>query len=109
MPNSLSGNGGNSGTCYKARAKDGLAIERILGDEGGMSTPSRKQQDDKQIVAQIVEEAAKPRQAASVKKALEKKNPAAVSVGTLGGGMVPAKGLVWDTRMLRREGSPCHS
>jgi len=33
MPNSLWGNGGNSGTCYKTRATDGLAIERILGDE----------------------------------------------------------------------------
>ena len=52
-----------------------------------MSTRSRKQLDDEQIVAQIVEEAAKPRLAASVKKALEKKNPAAVSVEKLGGSM----------------------
>jgi hypothetical protein len=84
MPNSLSRNGGNSGTCYKAIAKDVLAIERTLGDERGMSTRSRKQSDDKQIFAQIVEEAAQPRQAASVKKALEKKNLAVVSVGKFG-------------------------
>ena len=32
MPNSLSRNGGNSGTCYKAIAKDGLAIVRTPGD-----------------------------------------------------------------------------
>ena len=36
-------------------------------------------------VDEIVEEAAAPRQAASVKNALEKKNAAAVSVGRLGG------------------------
>jgi hypothetical protein len=33
MPSSLRRNGGNSGTWYKTRATDGLAIERILGDE----------------------------------------------------------------------------
>jgi hypothetical protein len=38
-----------------------------------MSTRARKPPDHKQIVTQIIEEAAEPRQAASVKKALEKK------------------------------------
>jgi len=50
-----------------------------------MSIRSRQQPDDTQILAQLVEEAAEPRQAASVKKALEEKTPAAVSDGTFGG------------------------
>ena len=73
MPNSLRRSGGNSGTCYETLAKIGLAIERSIGDQRGMSTRSHKKQDDRQIVTQIIEEAAEPRQAASVKKALEKK------------------------------------
>jgi len=46
-----------------------------------LAPASRRQQ----IVAQIREEAAEPRQAASVKQALEEKTPAAVSDGTLAG------------------------
>jgi hypothetical protein len=50
-----------------------------------MPTHPRTQSDHAQIVAEILKEAAEPRLAASVKEALEKENPAAVSVGTLGG------------------------
>ena len=50
-----------------------------------MPKRSSKQPDINQIAAQIVEAATEPRQTASVKKASEKKNPAAVALGRLGG------------------------
>ena len=50
-----------------------------------MPTHPRTHSDDAHLVAEIIKEAAEPRLAASVKEALEKKNPAAVSLGTLGG------------------------
>jgi hypothetical protein len=76
-----------------------------------MSIRSRQQPDDKQIVAQLQEEAAEPRQAASVKKALEEKTPVAVSDGTLGGskgGNTRTAKLPGNTRslMARKAGKP---
>jgi hypothetical protein len=50
-----------------------------------MPAHPRKQSDDAQIIAEILKEAAEPRQAASVKKALEYENPAPVAPETLGG------------------------
>jgi hypothetical protein len=50
-----------------------------------MPTHPRKHSDDAQIVAEILKEAAEPRQAASVKKAREKENLAPVAPETLGG------------------------
>ncbi len=50
-----------------------------------MPTHPRTHADDAQIVAEILKEAAEPRQAASVKKALKKKSPAPVAPDTLGG------------------------
>ena len=50
-----------------------------------MPTHSREHSDDTQIVADILKDAAKPRQAASVRDAFEKKkNPAPVVPETLG-------------------------
>ena len=50
-----------------------------------MPTHPRTHSDDTLIAAEILEEAAKPRQAASVKKALKKKRPVLVAPETLGG------------------------
>lgn len=50
-----------------------------------MPTHPRTHADDAQIVAEILKEAAEPRQAASVKKALKKERPAPVAPDTLGG------------------------
>lgn len=50
-----------------------------------MPTHPRTHSDDAQIVAEILKEAAEPRQAASVKKALQKQRPAPVATETLGG------------------------
>jgi hypothetical protein len=55
---------------------------------GDMPTHSRKHSDATQITAEILKEAARPRQAASVKEAFEKKNPASVAPKTLGGNKV---------------------
>ena len=46
--------------------------------EGDMPTYLREQSDDTEITARLMEEAGEPRLAASVKEALEKKNPASV-------------------------------
>jgi hypothetical protein len=63
------------------------------------------------MLVQMVEEAAEPRRAASVKKVLEKKSPAAVSAGTLGGtkgGKARAAKLPANIRslMARKAGKP---
>lgn len=50
-----------------------------------MPTHRRKHSDATQITEEILKDAAKPRQSASVKDALEKKNPASVIPKTLGG------------------------
>jgi hypothetical protein len=50
-----------------------------------MPTHPRTHSDDAQIVAEILQEAAEPRLAASVKEALEKENPAPVTPKTLSG------------------------
>jgi hypothetical protein len=50
-----------------------------------MPSHPRTHSDDAQIVAEILKEAAEPRQAASVKKALKKESPAPVAPDTLGG------------------------
>jgi hypothetical protein len=50
-----------------------------------MPTHLRTHSADTQIVAEILKEAAEPRQAASVKKALKKESPAPVAPDTLGG------------------------
>ena len=50
-----------------------------------MPTHLRKYSDATQIAEEVLKEAAKPRQAASVKDALEEKNPAPVVPETLGG------------------------
>ncbi len=50
-----------------------------------MPTHPRTHADDAQIVTEILKEAAEPRQAASVKKALKKVSPAPVAPDTLGG------------------------
>ena len=50
-----------------------------------MPTHSSTYSDATQIVAEILKEAAEPRQAASVKKALKKESPAPVAQDTLGG------------------------
>ena len=52
---------------------------------GDMPTHSSTYSDATQIVAEILKEAAEPRQAASVKKALKKQRPAPVATETLGG------------------------
>ncbi|OAI45783.1 hypothetical protein AYO43_07525 [Nitrospira sp. SCGC AG-212-E16] len=49
-----------------------------------MPTHPRTHSDNAQIVAEILKEAAEPRQAASVKKVLEKENPCPVASETLG-------------------------
>jgi hypothetical protein len=58
-------------------------MERRLG--GDMPTHPRKHSDATQITEEILKDAAKPRQSASVKYALEKKHPAALIPKTLGG------------------------
>lgn len=50
-----------------------------------MPTHSRTHSDATQIIEEILKETAKPRQSASVRDALEKKNPAPVTPETLGG------------------------
>ena len=56
-----------------------------LGDECGMPTHPRKHSVDTQIIAEILKEAAEPRQSASVKEAVEKVNRASVAPKPLGG------------------------
>jgi hypothetical protein len=53
--------------------------------EEDMPTHPRKQPDDIQIAMEILKKAAEPRLAASVKKALEKENPAPVAPEGFGG------------------------
>ena len=50
-----------------------------------MPTHVREQSDATQIITEILTEAAKPRQSASVREACEKKNPAPIAPEPLGG------------------------
>jgi hypothetical protein len=58
-------------------------MEMSLG--GDMPTHPRKHSDAIQIAEEILKDAAKPRQSASVKYTLENKHPASVIPKTLGG------------------------
>jgi hypothetical protein len=62
-----------------------------------MPTPPRTHADDARIVADILKEAAEPRQAASVKKALQKENRAPVAPETLGGKTEKVQPIPRDT------------
>jgi hypothetical protein len=62
-----------------------------------MPTPPRTHEDTAQILAELLKEAAEPRQAASVKKALEKKNPAPVAPETLDGNTAKVQPIPRDT------------
>jgi hypothetical protein len=50
-----------------------------------MPTHVREQSDATQIITEILTEAAKPRQSASVREACEKKNPAPISLESRSG------------------------
>ena len=62
-----------------------------------MPTHPRKHSDDARLVAEILKEAAEPRQAGSVKKVLEKANPAPVAPETLGGNTEKVQRVPRDT------------
>ena len=64
---------------------DSVHQQRQGWEGGGGRDLPRKQSDDTQILAEILKEAGAPRQTASVKEAVEKKNPAPVAPETLGG------------------------